>query len=171
MVWEHKCCSNLATNVGMQSKSRRKEKQWWKSRYNSEPVSCNNKDTNTYGQESPGWISLYKLFLIFFWKYTETAIFLEKLIGQWITDRNGRGIARDIKPYIYIFKTRQKIVTKLGQFTKLGPFSTFQLFKLSKLCYHFCRVLKIKIFFLISLEIPRSLRSVIHWPINFTKKF
>ena len=29
------------------------------------------------------------------------------------------------------------MVTKLGQFTKLGPFSTFQLFKLSKLCYHF----------------------------------
>ena len=28
------------------------------------------------------------------------------------------------------------MVTKLGQLTKLGPFSTFQLFKLSKLCYH-----------------------------------
>ena len=29
------------------------------------------------------------------------------------------------------------MVTKLGQFSKLGSFSTFQLFKLSKLCYHF----------------------------------
>ena len=29
----------------------------------------------------------------FFWKYTETSIFLEKLIGQQIPDRDGRGIA------------------------------------------------------------------------------
>ena len=29
------------------------------------------------------------------------------------------------------------MVTKLGQFTKFGPFSTFQIFKLSKLCYNF----------------------------------
>ena len=48
------------------------------------------------------------------------------------------GVARDIKKnIIFILKTRQKMVTKLGQFTKLGPFSTFQLFKLSKFCYHF----------------------------------
>ena len=42
------------------------------------------------------------------------------------------GLSRKI-----IFKTQQKMVTELGQFTKLGPFSAFQLFKLSKLCYHF----------------------------------
>ena len=40
--------------------------------------------------------------------------FLVKLIGQWIPDHDGRGIARDIKKKI-IFKTRQKMVTKLGQ--------------------------------------------------------
>ena len=57
------------------------------------------------------------------WKYTETIIFLVKFIGQWIPNGDGRGIARDIKK----IKTGQKMVTKLGQFTKLGPFSTFQL--------------------------------------------
>ena len=46
---------------------------------------------------------------------------------------------------IFIFKTRQKMVTKLGQLTKLGPVSTFQLFKLSKLCYHLLSSFKIKI--------------------------
>ena len=119
-----------------------------------------------------GWISLFKLVIFFVcWKYTETSIFWVKLIGQWIPDGDGRGLARDIKKNIFIFKTRQKMVTKLGQFTKLGPFSTFQLFKLSKLCYHFCcQVLKIEIFFLISLAIPRPLWSGIHWPINFSKK-
>ena len=35
-----------------------------------------------YGQESPGWISLYKLITFFFWKFTETLIFLEKIIGH-----------------------------------------------------------------------------------------
>ena len=34
------------------------------------------------------------------------------------------------------------MLTKLQQFTKPGPFSKFQLFKLSQLCYHFCRVKK-----------------------------
>ena len=83
----------------------------------------------------------------FLFKYTESSIFLEKLIGQWIPDRNGRGIARDIKKIVFIFKTRQKMVTKLGQFTKLGPFSTFHLFKLSKLCYQFLSSLKMEIIF------------------------
>ena len=34
----------------------------------------------------------------------------------------------------------------------------------------FCQVLKREIFFLITLAIPRPLRSRIHWPINFSKK-
>ena len=76
------------------------------------------------------------------------SIFLVKLIGQWIPNGDGQGIARDIKKIVFIFKTRQKMVTKWGQFTKAGPFSTFQLFKLSKLCYYFCWVLKMKIIFL-----------------------
>ena len=76
-----------------------------------------------------------------FWKYTESSIFLEKLIGQWIPDRDGRGIARDIKKIVFIFKTRQKMA-----------------------------FWKWKYFFLISLAIPRPLRSGIHWPIIFFKK-
>ena len=53
------------------------------------------------------------------WKYTETSICGVKLIGPWILDGNGRGIARDIKKNIWIFKTWQKMVTKSGQFKKL----------------------------------------------------
>ena len=47
---------------------------------------------------------------------------------------------------------------------------SFQLFKLSKLRYHFCQVLRMEIIFLISLAIPRPSRSKIHWPINFSQK-
>ena len=43
------------------------------------------------------------------------------------------------------------MVAKLGQFTKLGPFSTFQLLKFSKICYNFLSKI---IFFWISLAIP-----------------
>ena len=75
---------------------------------------------------------------LFFWRYTETSIFLVKLVCQWVPDRDGRGITRNIKKKLFILsKLNKKMVTKLGQLTKLGPFSTFQLFKLSKLCYHF----------------------------------
>ena len=88
----------------------------------------------TYGQESPGWISLFKIVTFL---YTETSMFLVKLIGQWIRDGGGRGITRDIKKSYFNFQNSTKKVTKLGQFTQLGSFSTFQLFKLSKLCYHF----------------------------------
>ena len=105
----------------------------------------------------------------FCWKYTELSIFFEKLLGQWIPDCDGRGIARDIKKSIFIFKTRQKIVTELGQFTKLGPFSTFQLFELSKLGYHFLSSFENgNILLLISLAIPHPSRSGIHWSINFS---
>ena len=121
-----------------------------------------------YGQESPGWISLFKLVTFCCcWKYTETLIFLVKLICQWILDRDGRGIIKDIKKKVFFSKRDKKW---LGQFTRMEPFSTFQLFKLSKLCYHFCRVLKRKIIFFISLAIPRPSPSRIHWSINFTNK-
>ena len=50
----------------------------------------------------------------------------------------------------------------------MGP---FQLFKLSKLCYHFLLSLENENnFFLVSLAIPRPSLFGIHWPINFTKK-
>ena len=100
------------------------------------------------------------------WQYIETLYFLIKLIGQWISNGDGRRIASDIQKK-FNFKTQQKMVTKLEQFTKLGPFSTFQLFKLSKLCYNFLFVLKMVFF--ISLAIPCLLPYGTHRPIIFFK--
>ena len=66
---------------------------------------------------------------LFCWKYPETSNILLKLIGQWILKGKGRGIARDIwKKIKNHFQNSTKMVTKLGQFAKPGPFSTFQLF-------------------------------------------
>ena len=62
-------------------------------------------------------------------------------------------------------KNRNKVGT-----IKLRPFSTFQLFKLSKLCYHFLSSFENENIFFISLAIPRPSQSRIHWPISFTKK-
>ena len=59
------------------------------------------------------------------------------------------------------------MVTKLGQFTKLGHFSFLNCPNFVTI---FCRILKIKIIFPISLDIPRPSRSGIHWSINFSKK-
>ena len=76
-----------------------------------------------YGQESPGWISLYKLVtFFFFWKYTETSIFLEKLIGQWIPNRNGRGIAREIKKKYFHFQNLTKNGNKVWTISVLHFF-------------------------------------------------
>ena len=36
------------------------------------------------------------LAFFFCWKYPETSIYLVKMIGRWIPDGEGRGIARDI---------------------------------------------------------------------------
>ena len=69
---------------------------------------------------------------------------------KWNLDRNGRGIARDIKKNIFIFKTWQKMVTKLGQFTKLGHFSFLNCPNFVTI---FCQVLKIEIIFL---DIPSN---------------
>ena len=60
-----------------------------------------------------------------------------KLIGQWISDRDGRGIARDIKKKYFHFQNLTKIVTKFGQFKKLKCRGGSHLCKLSQLCYHF----------------------------------
>ena len=63
------------------------------------------------------------------------------------------------------------MITKWGQFTKVGPFSTFQLLKLSKLCYLLLSSFENENnFFLISLDISRLLPFGIYWPINFAKK-
>ena len=106
----------------------------------------------SYGQETPGWISLSKLvtyfFFFFFFKYTETSISLVKMIGQWIPDGDAQGIARDIKKKNYCcFQNLTKNGNKLGQFTKLGPFSAFQLLYCPNFVTIFCWVLKIKIIF------------------------
>ena len=166
-------------------------------------------------------LKIYRI-AIFFWK-------------NWLVNEFRRGIARDIQKKLFSFSKRKKMVTKLGQFTKLGDFSflncpnfvtifcqilkmeiiffyipshpppiavrsslTNQFFqnnwqfcifsKKNKMqnwreekghfrflnCPHFvtivCQVLKMEIIFLISLAIPRPLRSGIHWPINFSKK-
>ena len=70
---------------------------------------------------------------------------------------------------VLFYKKQQKMVTKLRQFTKLGPFSTFQLFNCPNFVTIFCHVLKMEIIFFISLAIPRPSRSGIHWLINFSK--
>ena len=83
----------------------------------------------TYSQESPGWIFLFKLvtFSSSFFENIQKSQCFGKI--DWsMNSGKGRGIARDIKKSTLIFKTQQKVVTKLGQFTKLGPFSKFQLF-------------------------------------------
>ena len=104
----------------------------------------------------------------FCWKYTETSIFLEKFIGQWVPDRNGREIARNIeKKIISIFKTWQKMVTKFGQFKKL---KCPNFVNCPNFVTIFSCVLKMKIIFLISLAIPCPTRSGIHWQINFSQK-
>ena len=79
--------------------------------------------------------SLHFSFAPLFFKYTETSIFLVKLIGLWIPDGDWRRIARDIKKNIFIFKTRQEMITKLGQFKKLKCREESQLCKLSQLFF------------------------------------
>ena len=62
------------------------------------------------------------VFKFFFVKYTESSIYLEKLIGQWILDRNWRGIARNIKKnYLHFLNTTKK-GNKVGTIYKVGTF-------------------------------------------------
>ena len=79
-------------------------------------------------------------FLFCFWKYTELSIFWEKLIGQWIPHRNGRGIASNIS----IFKTWQEMVTKFGKLKKL---KCPNFVNCPNFVTIFCRILKMKIIF------------------------
>ena len=43
------------------------------------------------------------------------------------------------------------MVTKLGQFKKLGSFSTFQLFKMSKPCHNFLLSFENELFFVVNI--------------------
>ena len=81
-------------------------------------------------EKGPGTLLFPSVLHNFFfcWKYTELSIYLEKLIGQWIPDRNGRGIARDIKKNNFQFQNATINGNKVGTIYKIG---TFQLFKLS----------------------------------------
>ena len=87
---------------------------------------------------------LYFFLFFLFFLYTESSIFLEKFIGQWIPDRDGRGIASDIKKIISLFKTWQKMVTKLGQLKQL---KCPNFVNCPNFVTNFCQVLKMKIFF------------------------
>ena len=73
------------------------------------------------------------------------------------------------KKSIFIFKTRQKMVTKFGQLKKLKCREGSQICKLSQLCCQFLLRFENENIFFISLAIPRPSRSGIHWPINLTK--
>ena len=55
-------------------------------------------------------------FFFFFWKNRKISIFLVKLNGQWILNREGRGKVKNIWNKYFHFQTLQKIGTKLGQF-------------------------------------------------------
>ena len=89
-------------------------------------------------------------FYFFFENIQNCQFFLEKLIGLWIPDRDGRGIARDIKKLVFIFKTGQKMLTKFGQFKKL---KCPNFVNCPKFVTMFCRVLKM-IFFNIHSYLP-----------------
>ena len=56
--------------------------------------------------------------------------FLVKLIGQWILNRKGRGIAKNIWKNYLNFQTLKIIVTKLRQFKKLKCREGSKLFKI-----------------------------------------
>ena len=62
-----------------------------------------------FGQfKKPKWSISSLQFCIFFFKYTELSFFLEKIIGQWIPDRDGRGIAREIQKNYFRFQNLTK---------------------------------------------------------------
>ena len=57
---------------------------------------------------------------LFFVENIQKNQMLVKLIGQCIPDGNGRGIARDTKKNMFIFKTWQKNGNKVGTVYKVG---------------------------------------------------
>ena len=62
------------------------------------------------------------------------------------------------------------MIIKLGPFKKLGPFSTFQLFKFSKLCYYFLSSFENDFFFLYPQLSPAHCRPEFYDQQNFAKK-
>ena len=70
---------------------------------------------------------------------------------------------------IFIFKTCQKRYQSWDNLQSLDPSLHFSFLNCPNLITIFCRVLKMKIIFLISLAIPCPSPSRILWPINFIK--
>ena len=88
----------------------------------------------------------------FLLQYTETSIFLVKLIVQWIFDGNGRGIARDINKINFHFQNSTKNGNKVGTIYKVGTLLYISAFQnCPNFVTIFCRVLKMKI---ICFDIP-----------------
>ena len=109
-----------------------------------------------YGQESPRWISLFKLVTFLLFKISRNPFFFVKLIGQWILDGKGRGIARDIKKkYFHLQNSKKKKITKLGQFIKPAPSYNFSFLN----CPNFVPIFVKFWFFKLSLAIARPSAS------------
>ena len=91
-----------------------------------------------YGQESPGWISLFKYVTLKkkFQKLSYVSISLVNLIGQWIPKEEEQGITRDIRKNHFHFWTLQKRVTMLGQFAMLMFREGSRPCKLSQFSFH-----------------------------------
>ena len=82
---------------------------------------------------------------LFFWKYPETFIFLVKLIGQWIPDGKGRGIARDVWKKYFPFQNSTKNGNKVATIYKAGTLFYISAFlNCPNFVTIFCSVLKIK---------------------------
>ena len=61
-----------------------------------------------------------KLHFFFFWKNPEITIFLLKLNGQWILNREGRGEVRNIYKKIFSFSNSTKNSNEVGTIKKNG---------------------------------------------------
>ena len=71
-----------------------------------------------------------------------------------------RGITRDIKKIIYIFKTQQNMVTKLDNLQSWNPSLHFSILNCPNLITIFCQVLKMKI---IIFDIPINPAPIAVW--------
>ena len=80
-----------------------------------------------------------------YFKHTETSIFLEKLIGQWIPDRDGRGIARDIKKNYFHIQNLTKNGNKVGTISKAETTLLFS--SVLHFCFCFLKIYRIVHFF------------------------
>ena len=92
-------------------------------------------------------------------------------LNSWVSDLKDNFVEKSLENSLNKFiGNLTNMVTKLGQFTKLGPFSVLQLFKLSNLCYHFLSSFEYEnIFFDIPSD-PSPIAARNSWTNHFTKK-